>query len=188
MNIVDRRAQFAAAEASRAPELLEIATTRDGRDITRGYVEALPLLPPQDTVLAGVGGSYETYQEVLRDDQVGSTFAQRRLAVVSKEWEVLPGGTKRQDKRAADFLSETLARISWDSITDKMLHGLFYGYAVAESIWASTTDMRASTVMATSNSTRVKAPGRTLRRPAGEGVSIQRDISENLVASCGVGD
>ena len=28
------------------PEFREVATTLDGRDITRGFVDALPLLPP----------------------------------------------------------------------------------------------------------------------------------------------
>lgn len=114
----------------------EIATTRDGRDITRGYVDVLPLLPPQDRLLQLKGnGDLHIYQEVLRDDQVKTCIQQRITAVISRPWEVLPGGDKRIDKQAAEFLSQQINRLKWDSITEKMLYGVFYGYAVAEVIW-----------------------------------------------------
>lgn len=116
-------------------ELREIATISNGRDITRGFVDALPLLPPQDAILAGRGLTYETYEAVLRDDQVAATFAQRRLASTSREWEVRPGGEKRLDKQAAKFLEAQLQHIRWDSVTDKMLFGVYYGYAVGECLW-----------------------------------------------------
>jgi phage gp29-like protein len=118
-------------------ELREIATTRDGRDITRGYVSPFELLQPQDSVLrARGGGNYEIYREVLRDDQVKAVFEQRRLATVSREWEVVPGGERDIDKKAAESLAKQLKAIKWDAVTDKMLYGVFYGYAVAEMLYA----------------------------------------------------
>ena len=146
-------AQFREAAPAKRPEWNEIATTADGRDITRGYVDALPLLPPQDQVLQmRAAGDYTAYDEVLRDDQVSATFAQRRLAVVSSELQVLPGGKKRRDKQAAEALEDMLngvnARSSqltidaavvplqgFDSATNKMLNGLHYGFGVAECLW-----------------------------------------------------
>ncbi len=130
-------ASFAqAAEQLERPESREIATTRDGRDITRGYVQPMQLLQPQDTVLIARGaGNYSLYREVLRDDQVAATFGQRRLAVISKPWEVEPGGKSAKDKAAADFLQEQLDALELDAVTDKMLYGVFYGYAVAECMW-----------------------------------------------------
>lgn len=125
------------AEPSALAETREIATTRDGRDITRGYVSPFELLQPQDSVLRARGnGNYEIYREVLRDDQVKTVFEQRRLAVVSREWEVLPGGERRIDKQAAESLQEQLKAVKWDAATDKMLYGVFYGYAVAEMLYA----------------------------------------------------
>ncbi|MBI2801256.1 MAG: DUF935 family protein [Gammaproteobacteria bacterium] len=117
------------------PDIREIATIANGRDITRGFIDALALLPPQDSVLRVRGGTYQLYEQVLSDDQVQATFQQRRLACTSREWEVLPGGEKRIDKQAADFVREQLTAIRWDSVTDKMLFGVFYGYAVAEVLW-----------------------------------------------------
>lgn len=123
------------AESAARPEALEVATTRDGRDITRGYVSPFELLVPQDDVLRARGGNYQIYREVLRDWQVKSTLAQRQLAVVSKPWEVEPGGKTARDKAAAAFLQEQLDNIRWDNVTGQMLYGVFYGYAVAEMLW-----------------------------------------------------
>lgn len=116
------------------PDLGEIATTQDGRDITRGFLG--PLLISQDQVLRIAGGDLRYYEEVLRDDQVMSTFQQRRLAVISVPWEVQPGGPALKDRKAAEFLSEVLGRIGFDSLTEKMLMGVFLGYSVAECLWA----------------------------------------------------
>lgn len=119
------------------PEINEIATTRDGRDITRGYVDGLPLLPATDRLLSLKGnGDLLIYQEVLRDEQVKACFEQRVRAVVSKPWEVRPGGKKLADKKAAEFIDEQLKAIRFDSITEKMLYGVFYGYGVGEAMYA----------------------------------------------------
>ncbi|MBF0182939.1 MAG: DUF935 family protein [Magnetococcales bacterium] len=121
-----------------APPLYrEVATTQDGRDITRAYWSSLDLLHPQDSVLRDKGGDYTLYEEVLRDDQVASTFQQRRMAVTSAEWGVIPGGPDRQSRLAAEQLRGVLERIGWDNVTEKMLYGVFYGYAVAECLWAT---------------------------------------------------
>ena len=109
------------AESNGRPEMREVATTRDGRDITRGYVSPFELLQPQDSVLRARGsGNYEIYREVLRDDQVKAVFEQRRLAITSREWEVIPGGDKRIDKKAAESLEEQLKAIKWDGATDAL--------------------------------------------------------------------
>jgi phage gp29-like protein len=114
----------------------EIASTQDGRDITRGYVDALPLLPPQDRLLQlKGGGDLMIYQEVMRDEQVKACFGQRTEAVVSRPWEVRPGGKMRRDIQAAKFIEEQVKQLNWDDITKKMLSGVFYGYAVAEALW-----------------------------------------------------
>lgn len=124
------------AETTPAPDPREIATIARGNDITRGYVEPLLLLNPQDEVLRTRGGGrYEIYREVLRDDQVKAVLSQRQLAVTSREWEVRPGGDKRLDKQAAEFLTEQLDRIQWDAVTAKMLYGVFYGFAAGECLW-----------------------------------------------------
>lgn len=94
---------------------------------------------PQDKVLRYQGGtahSYELYEDLLQDDRIYATFAQRRSAVVARDWAVEPGGTKRRDKMAADFIRETLEHVRWDTVTDRMLYGVYYGFSVVECMWA----------------------------------------------------
>jgi phage gp29-like protein len=119
------------------PELNEIATTGDGRDITKPYVSALQYEPYEDTVLAAKGGGLELYEEVLRDDQVHACFQQRRLSVVSREWQVDPGAEDPLSVKAADFFTEMLKGLEgFDDHCNKMLYGIFYGYGIGECMWA----------------------------------------------------
>lgn len=122
--------------ATTRPDKNEIATTLDGRDITRGYVSPLLLEPPDDTVLMARGaGDYGLYREVLRDDHVKAALTQRIQSVIARPWEVKPGGKRAVDRAAAAFLREQIEALRWDDITAKMLHGVFYGHAVAEVLW-----------------------------------------------------
>ncbi len=108
-----------------------------GRDITRGYIGEQHYLFPQDKVLRYQGAhNYELYEDMLQDDRIYSTLAQRRSAVVAREWAVEPGGDKRRDRAAADYIREILEAVRWDTVTSKMLYGVFYGYSVAEMMWA----------------------------------------------------
>jgi phage gp29-like protein len=118
------------------PELgRQIATTGDGIDITRGFTG--PLLTPYDSVLRNRGGhDLVIYEQVLSDPEVKATFGQRQLAVTQCEWQVDAGGDKRIDRQAAEFLRGELNAIGWDNVTTKMLYGVFYGYAVAEIVYA----------------------------------------------------
>lgn len=122
---------------SKKPELNEIATTADGKDITRGYLDPLAIVQSTDTVLQSRGsGDYKVYAEVLRDDQVIACFGQRRLAVLSKDWHIEVGGSSRADKSAAAYMKEQLANVGWDRATGMMLYGIHYGFAVAEGMYA----------------------------------------------------
>jgi len=120
------------------PEINIIADIRHGRDITRGYVDNLPLLQPTDPVLRSKYSSLwnaEAYREVLVDDQVISVVKQRQMAVVAKEFHVVAGGKRQVDKAAADFLHEQLVGVRWDTVTEAMLYARFFGYSVAECMW-----------------------------------------------------
>ncbi len=120
----------------KAPVMNPIATTLNGRDITRGYIfPDWPLVPQDDVLLIQGNNNLIAYEQLLRDDQVASTFQQRRLALTSCEWEVQPGGDAPADKTAADFLNEQLDRLNFDAICDQMLFGLLYGFSVGECLW-----------------------------------------------------
>lgn len=111
----------------------EVATTRDGMDITRPFVRGLQ--EPRDPRLRG-SVDWGVYDRILADDQVFSTLQQRRTAVVSCDWTCVAGD--QDDARsvaAAEAMSATLKRIGWDRVTDKMLFAFFHGLSVAEILW-----------------------------------------------------
>lgn len=116
------------------PEIREIAASRQGQDITRVFVNALA--QPGDSVLAAKGGGLELYEELLREPQVYACLQQRRLALVAREWEVVPGADDAQSVKAADFAREMIGRLGWDRVTAMMHYGVFYGYAMAEMLYA----------------------------------------------------
>lgn len=90
-----------------------------------------------DPILRGLGGDLTHYEALLRDDQVASTLQQRRRAVTSVDWTVTAASDSPEDKAAAEFVEGQVRGLKFDRITDKMLHGLFYGYAVGECLWAA---------------------------------------------------
>nr|WP_321266762.1 DUF935 family protein [Alcaligenes faecalis] len=122
--------------ATKAPVKHEVATTQDGRDITRGFADPLQLMMPTDSVLrTRGGGDLRIYEELLRDDQVKTTFQQRQLAVIAADWGVDPGGSSAMDVAAADFVREQINSVGFDKATSNMLYGVYYGYAVGECMW-----------------------------------------------------
>lgn len=129
---------LSAPTSARGGELLrEIAGMADGRDVTRPY--ARDLLDWEDDLLRSREASLSTYKRLLSDDQVFATLQRRRVGLVSREWRVEPGGTKREDKKAADWLREQLTGLGgggWDKAVSKAHYGVFYGYHVAELMYA----------------------------------------------------
>ena len=115
---------------------VEIAHSTAGRDITRGFVDPMLVEANPDSVLNSRGRDLQVYEEIKRDSQVISGLSQRFESVVQAEYRVEPGGTAAVDAEAAEFAQQQLDALGWDNVTSKMLWGRFYGYGVAELLWA----------------------------------------------------
>jgi len=140
-----------------------LATTADGRDITRGFVDALDYLRPTDkTLLHRCKGDLEVYLELLGDDQIGPVFDQRRLSIIAREWTVEPASEDAADIEAADFIRAELAALPFDDISRQMLGAILTGFSVAECVWAM--DERRVTLA----DLRVRDPRRFRFSPTGE--------------------
>ncbi|MBL5859548.1 DUF935 family protein [Serratia fonticola] len=114
----------------------EIATTGDGRDITRPWIGSLALA--DDSVLMNRGApDLKIYREVLSDDEVKSAFTQRQDALISREIKVDAGGDRPIDIEAADAMQRQIDALGFDRITRLMHYGVFYGYAVSELIYGT---------------------------------------------------
>lgn len=123
------------SQSNSKPLTQEIASTRDGRDITRAFLAGV--MPPSDPILQKRMEGHELYDEVLRDDQVYACLQQRRSALLGQGWQVEAGGTDKLSQMAADHLRENLEAMDFNEVIDQMHYGLFFGYAVAEAMWAA---------------------------------------------------
>jgi hypothetical protein len=117
-----------------------VRPSTDGAIVSRAYggfsvdprwLNQLALL--DDKILQKEGShNLELYDAILDDDVCQSAFQQRRLAVISRPWEVDAGDDSPRAKAAAEHLRLQVKQLSWDRICDKMLYGRWYGYGVAE--------------------------------------------------------
>lgn len=102
--------------------------------IDRRWLQQLAL--NDDKILTREGQhDLKLYNAILDDPTAASAFQQRRLAVVSKPWEVEPGDDSAQAKAAADHLRDQLKALPWDRICDRMLFALWFGFGVGEAMF-----------------------------------------------------
>ncbi len=121
----------------------EIAGHEKDIDIFSGWINRLE--NPDPTLRTESGGKgLKLYDEVDRDPHAGAVLQSRYLAVISKEWEVLPGeepgtiGRPRNVTRAqriAEFVEDTLRNINFDQARAELLQAILYGFYGAEIIW-----------------------------------------------------
>jgi phage gp29-like protein len=116
------------------PNFDEMAASGDADEVS-GLLAGELRLPRDEILRTRGGGRLRIYERLKRDDQVASCFQQRTRAAIARPWTVEPGGTAAIDKAAAEFVGEQLGRVNWDRVTEKMLNGIFYGYAVGECMW-----------------------------------------------------
>lgn len=115
------------------PILDEIATVE--KDIYQDYIGKTLLNPDKILKSESGGRGVEIYEDLLRDDKVGSTLQTRKLAVVGKEWEVIPASEKRADQKVADYVKEVLLGFDFDAARRALLSGLVIGFKPAEVMW-----------------------------------------------------
>lgn len=94
------------------------------------------LLSQDDTLRRRAGSKgVRLYREALYDPHAYAVLQKRKLALISREWEVEPASDDKADIKAADFVRETLDALPFDRICEDLLAGLLFGYAVCEVIW-----------------------------------------------------
>lgn len=90
------------------------------------------------------------YRDIeVKDDVIGSQLETRKDSVLSKTRRVLPASDKRQDKKAAEFMEETLEgyfdassgeRTGLDQTLFEMLDAILKGVSIGEIIWQAASD------------------------------------------------
>lgn len=95
------------------------------------------LIHPNDDTLAtrGQGKGVKLYEEIERDPQVFSCMFKRKMAVVSRPWEVTQASDSPLDTKAAEVVRAQLDELNFDVLTFGLLDAIMKGYAVGEIMW-----------------------------------------------------
>jgi len=137
-----------AEKITKQPITDEVATLERDIDIYAGWIKRLENPDPVlRTEAAGRG--LKLYDEVERDAHTGSVLQQRILAVVGKEWEIVPAKSGRKSGRpatttreqvVADFVSNVLENCNFEQARQEMLKAILYGYHPVEVLWQKQGD------------------------------------------------
>jgi len=115
------------------PEMQEIASIeRDFNKVTFGNI----LRNEDDTLISRGGGKgLKIYDELERDCHAYAVLQKRKLAVISRPWDVTPASEDAKDVQAADLVRSALERIEFDRITMQLLDATLKGFSVGEVMW-----------------------------------------------------
>lgn len=128
------------------PEVNEIASIK--RDPLQPLFSGL--ITQNDDTLAtrGQGKGIKIYEEIERDAQVFGSLTKRKMAVISRPWEVTPASKSALDNRAAEVVREQINSLQFDIICLGLLDAINKGYAVGEIMWdVSGSEIKASKIM-----------------------------------------
>ena len=95
------------------------------------------LLQQNDDTLAtrGQGKGIRLYEEIERDAQVFACLHKRKMAVISRPWEVKPASNSALDQQAAELVEAQLDAIGFDHLCMNLLDAINKGFAVGEILW-----------------------------------------------------
>jgi len=132
-----------AEEITKKPITDEIATAEKDIDVFAGWIKRLE--NPDPTLRTEAHGKgLKLYDEVDMDPHAGSVLQTRYLAVVGKDWDILPAksATKLgrpsatpQEVRIADFVKETLLECNFDQARHEIMQAVLYGFYTSEVLW-----------------------------------------------------
>lgn len=143
-------------KTKKSPIYEELAHILYGQDVTRGYIDLLEPLIPQDSILTDLHLGYEDYRKLLTDSRIHTGVQQRVQAMLACEWFVDPGAKRgmnptKADKKAADSIRYQINNLSsytpneqyatvnnsrgFDAVCAAAWFGRFYGLSVAEALY-----------------------------------------------------
>jgi phage gp29-like protein len=115
------------------PEMNEIAAI--AREVNLLFFGTTLLNTDPTLMTRGGSRGLSIYEDIKRDCHAGAVLDKRRLAVVSRDWDVAPASDSRIDKKAAELVKSAFSSIEFDRICGNLLEAVLNGYSVAEVIW-----------------------------------------------------
>lgn len=128
---------FAADDQARKnlPAAARSMIANAANDITIPYFSGV-LQHADDTLIQQGGGKgLAIYDEIERDTHAFSMLQKRRKVLISRAWEVEPGGDAPIDKAAAELVEAILRSLPFDRISEDLLDATLKGFAVSEIEW-----------------------------------------------------
>ncbi|HOX28218.1 MAG TPA: DUF935 family protein [bacterium] len=79
----------------------------------------------------------DIYDRMMTDAQVRMAVNYKRFAVISADWDVLPGSSGERDKRIAAFVKRSIERMNGSLIQGVfgVMHALVHGYSISELVF-----------------------------------------------------
>lgn len=114
---------------------LEIATV--ARDIYNPPMGGIIRAQDDTLIMRGQGKGLKLYDDIERDCHAFAVLQKRKLAVVARDWKVVPASDRRADKKAADMIRYQLAAFDFDKFTLDQLDAILKGYAVGEVMYGT---------------------------------------------------
>ena len=94
------------------------------------------LLNHDDTLATRGGGrGLKIYDDIERDCHAFAVLQKRKLAVIAREWQIIPSSDSPADKKIADMVREQLKNLKLDQLCLKLLDATLKGYSVGEILW-----------------------------------------------------
>ena len=120
-------------QEKKKPIVEQIATAQN--DITRNYLGKILLNPDKVLSAEARAKGIEIYEDMLYEARVFSEMQKRKLAVIGKEWEIVPASDSPQDQKIADFVEEVFKKFSYDTSRQALLSGIVTGFKPGEIMW-----------------------------------------------------
>lgn len=102
-------------------------------------VNYMGVLRTNDPLLLEKGGggsqAFEMYRDLKRDGKVYSGLQKRKLAIISKPWQVEALEKSSTAVRDVEIVSAMLKRINFDAMCDQLLDALLAGFVPSEIVW-----------------------------------------------------
>ncbi|AWD21605.1 DUF935 domain-containing protein [Fuscovulum blasticum] len=131
-----RSAAFADAGRKNLPADQRQLIASVANDITIPFFSGVLQHADETLIAQGGGKGLAIYDEIERDTHAGAMLDKRKNALISRDWEVVPGGDRPIDKEAADLVDSMIEALPFDQICKDLANATLKGFAVAEIVWA----------------------------------------------------
>lgn len=122
------------ASKKETPERNEIASAATDFDMFQGYLDHLP--NPDEVLALEAGGDIRVYDNIGRDSRASSNLRTRALAVIGKEWTIVPFSQEAIDIKVAEYVEKVFLGFPFDKARRSILRGgTLKGFGVGEVMW-----------------------------------------------------